>query len=225
MRLRADFGQRAVVTPDQYEWVSSPAPGVERMMLDRVGGEVARATSIVRYAPDSRFPAHEHGGGEEILVLDGEFGDEHGAYPAGYYLRNPIGTRHSPRIGGEGATIFVKLHQFAAADAAELVIDTRKGGWSPGRIDGVEIQALHRYHEENVFLMRWAPDTGYPDHAHAGGEEVFVLDGAFHDADGHYPKGSWVRYPDGSRHAPYTLAEGALLFVKEGHLPPGDSSQ
>ena len=219
MRLRADFSQRAAVLPDEYEWVPSPAPGVERMMLDRVGEEVARATSIVRYAPNSRFPAHEHGGGEEILVLDGEFGDEHGRYPAGCYLRNPIGTRHSPRIGSEGATIFVKLHQFAANDTAQLAIDSDKGGWIPGRIDGVEIQPLHRHGDENVFLMRWAPDTAYPEHVHPGGEEILVLDGAYHDEDGHYPTGSWVRYPDGSRHRPFTLAEGALLFVKEGHLP------
>ena len=220
MRLRADFDERAIVTPDQYEWVPSPAPGVERMMLDRVGGEVARATSIVRYAANSRFPAHEHGGGEEILVLDGEFGDEHGRYPAGYYLRNPIGTRHSPQIGSDGATIFVKLHQFAADDDTQLAIDSGKGGWLPGRIADVEILPLHRHREENVFLLRWAPDTAYPEHDHEGGEEIFVLDGAFHDADGHYPRGSWVRYPDGSRHAPYTLGEGALLYVKEGHLPP-----
>ena len=225
MRLRADFGQRAVVTPDQYEWVPSPAPGVERMMLDRIGEEVARATSIVRYARDSRFPAHEHGGGEEILVLDGEFGDEHGRYPAGYYLRNPIGTGHSPRIGGEGATIFVKLHQFAADDTAQLAIDTGKGGWTPGPIDAVEIQPLHRHRNENVFLLRWAPDTAYPEHLHEGGREILVLDGAFHDEDGHYPRGSWLRYPDGSRHRPYTLAEGALLYVKEGHLPSGNLPQ
>jgi anti-sigma factor ChrR (cupin superfamily) len=225
MRLRADFGQRAVVTPDQYEWVPSPAPGVERMMLDRVGEEVARATSIVRYAADSRFPAHEHGGGEEILVLDGQFGDEHGRYPAGYYLRNPIGTGHSPRIGGDGTTIFVKLHQFAADDTAQLAIDTGKGGWTPGPINAVEIQPLHRHRNENVFLLRWAPDTAYPEHLHAGGREILVLDGAFHDEDGHYPRGSWIRYPDGSRHRPYTLAEGALLYVKEGHLPSGNLPQ
>ena len=220
MRLRADFGERAAVTPDEYEWVPSPAKGVDRMMLDRIGGEVARATSIVRYAADSRFPAHEHGGGEEILVLDGEFGDEHGRYPAGYYLRNPTGTRHSPRIGSAGATIFVKLNQFAAEDVSQFAIDTVNGGWTPGRISGVEVQPLHRHGNENVFLMRWAPDTVYPEHVHAGGEEILVLEGAFRDEDRHYPAGSWVRYPDGSRHRPYTLGTGALLYVKEGHLPP-----
>jgi anti-sigma factor ChrR (cupin superfamily) len=220
MKLRADFDQRVAVTPDQYEWVPSPAPGVERMMLDRVGAEVARATSLVRYAADSRFPAHEHGGGEEILVLDGEFGDEHGRYPAGYYLRNPIGTRHSPRIGKQGATIFVKLHQIGSEDTAQLAIDTRTGGWVPGRIEGAEILPLHRHGDENVFLLRWSPDTVYPAHSHDGGEEILVLQGAFHDEGRRYPKGSWVRYPAGSRHEPYTLAEGALLYVKEGHLPP-----
>ena len=222
MRLRADFNQRVTVTPEQYEWVPSPAPGVERMMLDRVGEEVARATSIVRYAENSRFPAHEHGGGEEILVLDGEFGDEYGRYPAGYYLRNPIGTRHNPRIGEEGATIFVKLHQFARDDTTQLAIDTGAGAWVPGRIEGVEILPLHRHGGEYVFLLRWSPDTVYPAHSHDGGEEIFVLEGAFHDEAGRYPKGSWLRYPDGSKHEPYTLAEGALLYVKEGHLPPQD---
>jgi hypothetical protein len=66
-------------------------PGVERMMLDRIGDEVARATSLVRYAPNSTFSPHVHGGGEEFFVLEGEFGDEHRTYPAGTYVRNPIG--------------------------------------------------------------------------------------------------------------------------------------
>ena len=53
MRLNADFDQRVVVTPEAYRWVDSPMAGVERMMLDRIGDEVARATSLVRYAPNS----------------------------------------------------------------------------------------------------------------------------------------------------------------------------
>lgn len=64
MRLNADFSKRAVILPADYQWVASPMPGVERMMLDRVGDEIARATSVVRYAPDSAFSRHVHGGGE-----------------------------------------------------------------------------------------------------------------------------------------------------------------
>lgn len=97
MRLNADFTQRVVVLPSDYQWVASPMAGVERMMLDRIGDEVARATSLVRYAPNSVFAEHVHGGGEEFFVLEGEFGDEHRRYPAGSYVRNPVGSSHADR--------------------------------------------------------------------------------------------------------------------------------
>jgi anti-sigma factor ChrR (cupin superfamily) len=69
MHLNADFSKRAVVHAANLDWKASPIPGVERRMLDRIGDEVARATSIVRYAPESRFSPHVHDGGEEFLVL------------------------------------------------------------------------------------------------------------------------------------------------------------
>jgi anti-sigma factor ChrR (cupin superfamily) len=68
-------------------------------MLDRIGDEVARATSIVRCAPNSHFSAHTHGGGEEFFVLDGVFSDEHGDFPAGSYIRNPPSSHHRPGSG------------------------------------------------------------------------------------------------------------------------------
>jgi anti-sigma factor ChrR (cupin superfamily) len=83
LKLNADFSKRAVVHAATLAWTASPVPGVERRMLDRIGDEVARATSIVRYAPRSCFPPHVHGGGEEFLVLEGVFQDEHGDFPAG----------------------------------------------------------------------------------------------------------------------------------------------
>jgi anti-sigma factor ChrR (cupin superfamily) len=221
VRLRADFGKRAVVTPDQYEWVPSPMAGVERMMLDRIGDEVARATSIVRYAPNSRFPAHEHGGGEEILVLEGEFADEHGSYPSGSYLRNPIGTAHGPRVGPQGATIFVKLHQFDKSDTRHAAIDTNAGDWQPSKADGIELMPLHQHGSEQVALIRFGADTLYPMHVHDGGEEILVLRGEIRDAHGDYPDGSWMRYPDGSEHEVKSGPEGALLYVKAGHLSGG----
>ncbi|MEP1611956.1 MAG: cupin domain-containing protein, partial [Roseobacter sp.] len=68
MELNANFSDRVVVHSDQLDWNPSPMPGVDRRMLDRIGGEVARATSIVRYAPNSKFSAHTHTGGEEFIV-------------------------------------------------------------------------------------------------------------------------------------------------------------
>src|SRR3546814_13833638 len=97
MEINADFDAAVGLRVDGLVWRPSPMPGVERRMLDRIGGEVARATSIVRYAPGSHFSAHRHDGGEEFIVLDGTFEDEHGDYHAGTYVRNPVGTRHTPR--------------------------------------------------------------------------------------------------------------------------------
>jgi anti-sigma factor ChrR (cupin superfamily) len=121
MKVNADFSQRVVIRPEDRQWVPSPAGGVQRVMLDRIGEEVARATSLVRYAPGTAFPEHVHGGGEEILVLDGVLADEHGTYAAGTYLRNPLGTRHSPPSEG-GCTLFVKLRQFAPTIELRLIL-------------------------------------------------------------------------------------------------------
>jgi hypothetical protein len=63
MEINADFSRRVVVHAARLPWVSSSMAGVERRMLDRIGDEVARATSIVRYVPGSHFSPHTHGGG------------------------------------------------------------------------------------------------------------------------------------------------------------------
>ncbi len=214
MRINADFTERVVVRPDDYQWVRSPAAGVDRMMLDRVGDEVARATTIVRFAPQSRFDAHTHGGGEEFLVLEGVFSDEDGDYPAGSYVRNPIGSCHMPYTD-EGCTIFVKLHQFAAGDLAQVHVDTKNAAFPPGLVDGLSVLSLHD--AENVALVRWQPGTRFQHHAHWGGEEILVLDGVFQDEHGDYPKGTWIRNPHLSEHLPFS-DEGCLIYVKTGHL-------
>lgn len=219
MRLNADFSERVVVRPADYEWVDAPVPGVERMMLDRIGDEVARATSFVRYAPNSTFSPHTHVGGEEFFVLEGEFGDEHGSFPVGTYVRNPIGTAHTPRVGEQGCLIFVKLCQFDQGDQAQLVIDTSTADWAPGLVPGLEVTSLHEYGSEHVALVRWAPNTQFKPHKHRGGEEILVIEGRFFDEHGEYPAGTWLRNPHQSEHTPYTRDEGALIYVKVGHLP------
>jgi anti-sigma factor ChrR (cupin superfamily) len=186
-------------------------------MLDRVGEEVARATSVVRYAPDTAFTPHAHDGGEEVLVLDGCFSDERGDYPAGTYLRNPPGSHHAP-FSTDGCTLFVKLRQFAQSDSQELRINTKASDWYPGLVPGLSVMPLHEHDGISTALVRWAPNTVFNPHVHPGGEEIYVLDGVFHDEFGFYPKGSWIRSPRYSKHAPFTKEEGALIYVKVGHL-------
>jgi anti-sigma factor ChrR (cupin superfamily) len=218
MQLRSEFSTREVVRPGDEDWRASPMPGVDRMMLDLVGDEVARATTIVRYAPNSRFSQHSHDGGEEFIVLEGTFNDEHGSYPKGTYVRNPIGTSHSPFVSDDGCTILVKLHQFQPDDLAPVVIDTANAAFRPGMVAGLSVLPLHAHGTESVALVRWAPDTQFNPHTHWGGEEIFVLEGTFRDELGDYPSGTWIRSPHGSKHTPYTGPEGALILVKVGHL-------
>jgi anti-sigma factor ChrR (cupin superfamily) len=220
MRINADFSERVVVWPKDYRWVDSPMPGVERMMLDRIGDEVARATSLVRYAPNSSFSPHVHVGGEEFLVLEGEFGDEHQTYPAGSYVRNPIGSSHSPRVGDEGCVILVKLHQFDQEDGASVVINTHEADWILDYAPGLDVLPLHKFQNESVVMIRWAANTPFEEHTHDGGEEVFVVKGCFSDENGDYPAGTWLRLPDQSSHSACTGDAGALLYLKTGHLPP-----
>jgi anti-sigma factor ChrR (cupin superfamily) len=219
MELRADFSRRELVRPEDENWKPSPMPGVDRRMLDRIGTETGRATTIVRYAPNASFSAHKHDGGEEFLVLEGTFSDEHGSYPKGTYVRNPIGTAHTPQVGADGCTILVKLHQFAPEDQTRVVINTITATWYPGSVPGLTVLPLHQYQTESAALVRWAPNTEFNAHRHWGGEEILVLEGVFNDEHGRYPEGTWIRSPHLSEHTPYTRSEGALIYVKTGHLP------
>jgi len=217
MQLHSNFNERVVLRPEDREWVASPASGVERQMLDRIGDEVARATTIVRFAPNSSFEPHGHELGEEYLVLDGVFSDESGDYSAGHYVRNPPGSSHTP-FTKEGATIFVKLRQFDPMDLAPKSIDTRKAVFSPGLVDGLSVLPLHNAGTEGVALVKWEPGTRFNRHRHWGGEEILVLDGTFQDELGDYPKGTWLRNPHLSEHTPFS-EDGCLIYVKTGHLP------
>lgn len=211
-----DLGQRVVIDTNLQAWVPSPSPGVWRKPLAREAAEHGHTTSIVRFAPGSCFSRHEHPLGEEILVLEGTFSDEHDDYPAGTYFRNPPGSGHSP-FSRDGCTLFVKLDQFAANDAAAVRVDTHQAPWLPGQ-GGLEVMPLHSFEGEHVALVKWPPGERFQPHRHFGGEEILVLSGEFKDEFGSYPAGTWLRSPHMSQHYPYVDVE-TLIWVKVGHLP------
>jgi anti-sigma factor ChrR (cupin superfamily) len=134
MGLRADFGHREVVRSGGEAWRPSPMADAEYYALDRIGNEVARETSIVRCATGARFNANGRSQGQEFLVLAGSLHDDAGDYLDGTYVRNPVGTAHPCWAGPDGATLFVKLRQFAATDTQRVVIDTRAARWRQGLI-------------------------------------------------------------------------------------------
>ncbi|MCH8622189.1 cupin domain-containing protein [Undibacterium sp. TS12] len=216
MKLNSDLSQRVIIQSADLPWVDSPASGVQRKMLERHGEEVARATSIVRYAAGSQFPLHVHDLGEEIFVLDGVFEDEHGGYGPGMYIKNPPGSTHAPG-SSTGCTLFVKLRHLDPDDSETVRIDINTSNWLPGLVPGLSVMPLSEFEAQHTALVRWAPGTRFKPHRHFGGEEIFVLEGMFEDEFGQYPAGTWMRSPHMSAHHPFST-RGCLILVKTGHL-------
>lgn len=217
MELNSDFKQRAAMHGDSIEWTPSPEPGVSRRMLDRIGDEVARATTIVRFDPGSRFAAHTHGGGEEFIVLEGVFQDEFGDFPAGFYIRNPPGSRHTP-ASEPGCTILVKLWQFDPDDRSHVRIDTNRMASLPAHDRaGVEIMPLFRDEREDVRIEQWAPGQEIALQPE-GGIELFVLAGGFTEGGESFGAQGWLRLPvEAPLHAT-AGPDGARVWIKSGHL-------
>ena len=222
MNLHADFTRRVLLHADEIAWRTSPMKGVERRMLDRIGDEVARATSIVRYAPGSSFSPHVHTGGEEFLVLEGVFQDEHGYFPEGSYIRNPPESRHAP--GSEpGCVIFVKLWQFDLADRSHVRIDTAKlGSVADATRPGVRASPLFRDAREDVRIEEWAAGSTVTLPT-AGGAELLLLDGGAVESGEALRRHSWLRLP-GDDEATFAVGPaGARAWIKTGHLRFADA--
>jgi anti-sigma factor ChrR (cupin superfamily) len=218
MRINADFRRRVVETPATAQWRPSPAPGVERRMLDRIGDEVAVATSVVRYAPGSHFPVHLHEKGEEFFVLDGVFSDAAGDYARGTYVRNPPGTSHAPWTDA-GTTILVKLRQFDMADLRQFSLDTSVAAWSDGPIPGTRVLPLHEFNTECVRMITMDAGTTMAAREIPFGEEIYVVEGQIKDAEGSYDADTWIRNPAGTA-AAFEATRNSVLWMKTGHLHP-----
>lgn len=220
MRINDDLSKPVVVHGAKLDWVSSPSAGVDRRMLFRIGGEIARATSIVRYAPGSAFPRHTHGGGEEIVVLEGTFQDEHGDYPAGSYFRNPPGTSHVPASKG-GCTIFVRLWQFRDGDQAQIVRQPGQGKQVEPRPGAIRTTILFDDGHEEVRLDDWRPGETIRV-ANTRGLEFFVLAGGLSIGRETLEPQSWGRLPAGIDLSATVGPQGATLWTKDAPLQHGD---
>lgn len=218
MKLNDDFNKRAIVHFNGGDWQASPMQGVERHMLDRIGGEVARATSIVRYAPHSQFSAHTHDGGEEFIVLDGIFQDEHGDYPTGSYIRNPPTSRHIPR-SDDGCMIFVKLWQFDPDDRTQVKINMNKmQSIKSSDRESASIMPLFCDDYENVQMEIWDADSEHIINLPQGGE-FLVLQGNFTESGDILDHYDWLRMPMGSILRAKAGPQGAKIWIKTNHIP------
>ncbi|MFT3999825.1 MAG: cupin domain-containing protein [Rhizobium sp.] len=216
MLLNEDLTKRTLVHAASLDWVPSPAKGVDRRMLFRIGDEKARATSIVRYAPESSFSHHQHPGGEEFLVLDGVFQDESGDFPAGTYVRNPPGTGHAPMSEG-GCTILVKLWQFKQADRDRIVRRPGQGQPGPVRSGVASSMILYDGSDELVALEDWQPESEI-GLANPKGLELLVIEGEFIESGDTLTRWSWLRLPPGRHLTVKTASSGARVWFKSAPL-------
>jgi anti-sigma factor ChrR (cupin superfamily) len=218
--IRGDLARWESADTEAMDWTQSPSGRVWRKRVHLVGPpESGQVTSVVRYEPDSKFAAHDHPEGEEILVLGGVFSDEHGDWPAGTFLLNPEGFRHAP-FSKPGCTLFVKLRQFPGRERRHVVLDVDGLDWQPGAQPGVSDKLLYAQpgFSDVTRLLRWMPGTDLGVSEYPEGAELFVLEGAFADESGEHGHGTWLRFPVGAKHHPRASAAGCTLYAKTGGL-------
>ncbi|MFI5317786.1 MAG: cupin domain-containing protein [Myxococcota bacterium] len=218
--IHGDLSIPASADTERMDWTPSPSGSVWRKRVHLVGPpEAGQVTSLVRYQPDSRFPAHDHPDGEEILVLDGVFSDEHGDWPAGTFLLNPEGFRHAP-FSKPGCTLFVKLRQFPGRERRHVVVDTHALAWVGSDSPGVRCKPLYTQagFSDVTRLERLESHADPGPRSYPEGGELFVLEGAFSDESGEHGPGVWLRFPIGAKHQPRASAAGCTLYAKTGGL-------
>lgn len=223
--LHTDIAQRVVVNTRSQSWQPSPSPSVWRKRLELLGAvESGRVTSVVRYDAGSSFSSHPHPDGEEFLVLDGVFSDEHGDFPAGTFVLNPEGVVHAPR-STSGCVLFVKLRQYPGLDRPQVTIDTRVGAWFA--VEGVGVEMLPLYEDsrypECIRMLRLAPGGTAKRADYPGGQELFVVKGSLADDFGVYETGTWVRHPPGTTNT-LSSQSGCEVYEKTRHLGTVDGA-
>lgn len=247
MLVNSDFSQPAYLNTSDIAWETSPMAGVTRRRLDRLDTDDRQVTTLVEYAPNSHFSAHVHHGGEELLVLEGVFEDDYGDWPAGSYVRNPPGSKHTPG-SRDGCLLFVKLGQFDPRDTRFVHAHIDHLETIPHRgHNGRSVASLYSDAQESVRLERWNANTCMPL-TPIGGMEILILEGTLTLTDTtseadvtsanhatselnanttvstqhpsmRFQQHDWLRLPDGYSVNLMTGAADVRLWTKTGHLP------
>ena len=216
--MEGNDDQIVIVYTSRIDWQPSPSPKVWRKRLELYGpSEAGRVTSVVRFEPNSRFATHDHPRGEEILVLDGTFSDEHGDYSRGSFLLNPEGFTHAPFSNG-GCQLFVKLRQYPGPSRTKLQLHTDDLVWYPAAQDGVSMATLYGEpdYPERIRMACLQSGTSLRL-GNAHGLELFVLNGDLKHGCNRLTQGTWCRLQPGIP-ACFHSSGGARCYIKSGHL-------
>ena len=169
--------------------------------------------------------------------MDGTFHDQYGSFPAGSYVRNPIGTEHAPWVEDDGCTIMVKLLQMADPTPTELntpthvLLDKAKNDIGQHVQYGTFAQIYSNMYTGETVEVCWVnPSALLPaDMKCVGGEELFIISGSLELDDASYGNGNfnkwgWIRFPPKTdetwreRQPLIGGNTGAIVYRKTGHL-------
>ena len=98
-------------------WKPTPTPGIDMKVLVK-DDETGLLTALFRWQPGTVLAMHEHVEIEQSYVLEGEFEDDDGVYPAGNFAWRPKGHRHIAR-SPKGALVlcfFLKPNKFLGGE-------------------------------------------------------------------------------------------------------------
>lgn len=214
----ADLRELVSINADSLPWRSTDVDGLTEKLFERIGsGAEARETALMRLMPGTALPSERTECRVDVFVLEGavDLAGQH--RPAGHYVRIPKGVEIGVR-STVGATLMVKKRG-GAADGDALALDTRdRVNWAAWGGRGSEKAQLFDAGAlpEASWVGFMLPDLTIPEHSHAGGEEIFILEGGLRDERGSYGPGAWVRFPVGVTHTPTSLSKGCLMLVREG---------
>jgi hypothetical protein len=220
--VNADLLELVTIDSSQLPWHSAGIPGVAEKVFERIGaGAAARETALLRLDPRTTVPGGIAQCRIDMLVLAGGVELRGLHHAAGMFVRVPAGTEIDLR-STEGATVLVKKRG-ERASGEPIALDTHdRANWAAWGGRGSEKAQLYDaglLHEAS-WVGYMLPDLTIPEHDHAGGEEIFILQGELRDERGLYGPDVWIRFPIGLRHTPVSLSEGCRMLVREGDAHP-----
>eukprot|EP00927_Polykrikos_kofoidii_P057022 TRINITY_DN51131_c0_g1_i1.p1 TRINITY_DN51131_c0_g1~~TRINITY_DN51131_c0_g1_i1.p1 ORF type:complete len:834 (+),score=103.57 TRINITY_DN51131_c0_g1_i1:77-2578(+) len=240
MDLNSDKKEEVLFRFADHRWIETEAGGVFRMPIERIGSPYTRVTTTVKFEPNRRFPGHVHGGGEEFIVIAGAWADCFSkGFPKYSYIRNYIGSKHSPLIGKDGCVIMVKLRHMS-----ENHVEPNHRSWyaPPPHVNRNEKRTydqafpdcniwdqlpsggfkrmLYQSPNERVSVEYFPKDvTSFDIDVPKNGKEIYIVDGSFKDKLGDHDEWSWARYVKPGKHQAEKPAGTELyIYIKDDQL-------
>jgi hypothetical protein len=219
--VNADLTKFVVIHADEMAWQATGRDGIFCKMFERVTElDLARQTGLYKLDPGASFAPETLDERVELFVIYGKLSDGDTEIGKHTYHRLPPGTK--ARIHSDsGCVVFIRRRQGRGGGGVIFTADaTIEDNFEPWGERGSEKIPLEDPAEPLVgaWMGRMIPDLHIPNHGHDGGEEIFILEGVIEDEYCAAGPRTWMRFPLGFRHAPFSQHSDVLMLVREGDV-------